>query len=82
VLVLSRHDAFYVENVAVAPSCQQRGIGRLLLTYAETAARRAGFAEVTLYTHEGMTENLALYRRIGYVEFDRRGFRAFLRKQL
>jgi ribosomal protein S18 acetylase RimI-like enzyme len=50
VLVLSRHDAFYVENVAVAPSCQQRGIGRLLLTYAETAARRAGFAEVTLYT--------------------------------
>jgi hypothetical protein len=29
-----------------------------------------------------MTENLALYRRIGYVEFDRRGFRVFLRKQL
>jgi ribosomal protein S18 acetylase RimI-like enzyme len=83
VLVLSRHDdAFYVENVAVAPSWQKRGVGRMLLTYAEDAARRAGFAAVTLYTNEGMTENQALYRRIGYVEFERRGFRVFMRKTL
>ena len=83
VLVLSRHDgAFYVENVAVAPSHQKRGVGRLLLSHAEDAARRAGFAEIALYTHEQMSENLALYRRIGYVEFDRRGFRVFMRKPL
>jgi ribosomal protein S18 acetylase RimI-like enzyme len=83
VLVLSRHDdAFYVENVAVAPSWQKRGVGRMLLTYAEDAARRAGFAAVTLYTNVGMTENQALYRRIGYVEFERRGYRVFMRKPL
>jgi ribosomal protein S18 acetylase RimI-like enzyme len=83
VLVLSRHDGgFYVENVAVAPSHQKCGVGRLLLRHAEDAARRAGFGEVTLYTHEQMSENLALYRRIGYVEFERRGFRVYLRKQL
>jgi hypothetical protein len=39
-----------------------------------------------LYTHEKMTENLALYSRIGYVEYDRRSqvefSLVFLRKQL
>jgi ribosomal protein S18 acetylase RimI-like enzyme len=83
VLVLSQHDdAFYVENVAVAPSCQKRGVGRMLLTYAEDAARRAGFAAITLYTNVGMTANQELYRRIGYVEFERRGYRVFMRKPL
>jgi ribosomal protein S18 acetylase RimI-like enzyme len=82
-LVLSRHDGeFYVENVAVAPSHQKTGLGRRLLTLAEDAARRAGFTAIVLYTHEGMRENLALYGRIGYVEFERRGFRVFMRKQL
>jgi ribosomal protein S18 acetylase RimI-like enzyme len=83
VLVLSRHDdAFYVENVAVAPSRQKTGLGRQFLSLAEDAARRAGFGAITLYTHEGMSENLALYRRLGYVEFERRGFRIFMRKNL
>jgi ribosomal protein S18 acetylase RimI-like enzyme len=83
VLVLSRHDgAFYVENVAVAPSHRGTGLGRQLLSRAEDAARTAGFDAITLYTHEGMTENRALYGRIGYVEFERRGFRVYLRKAL
>ena len=38
----------------------------------EAEARRAGFDSIYLYTHEKMTENLALYSRIGYVEYDRR----------
>jgi ribosomal protein S18 acetylase RimI-like enzyme len=43
-----------------------------LLELAETEARRAGFDAVHLYTHEKMTENIALYSRIGYDEYDRR----------
>ena len=35
-----------------------------------------------LYTHEKMTENLALYARIGYVEYDRRSQGAFSRVYL
>jgi ribosomal protein S18 acetylase RimI-like enzyme len=82
-LVLARHDgAFYVENVAVAPSHRGTGLGRHLLRLAEDAARAAGFTAITLYTHEGMSENLALYTHLGYVEFERRGFRVFLRKPL
>jgi GNAT superfamily N-acetyltransferase len=75
-----------IENVAVHPSHQGRNLGRALLASAEQEARRAGFGSIYLYTHEKMTENLALYGRLGYVEYDRRpvaGFSlVFLRKQL
>ena len=61
-------------------------IGRALLEHAEGAARRAGYDSIYLYTHELMSENLALYERIGYVEYDRRredwAARVFMRKQL
>jgi ribosomal protein S18 acetylase RimI-like enzyme len=65
-------EGFLVDNVAVDPSHQGVGVGRALLEHAEDAARRAGCDSVYLYTHERMTENLALYSRIGYVEYDRR----------
>jgi ribosomal protein S18 acetylase RimI-like enzyme len=65
---------------------QGSGVGRALLERAEVAARRAGFDSIYLYTHERMTENLALYSRIGYVECDRRPHRetcvVYLRKKL
>jgi ribosomal protein S18 acetylase RimI-like enzyme len=54
------------------PSHQGTGLGRALLELAEVAAREAQFDSIYLYTHERMTENLALYSRIGYVEYDRR----------
>jgi ribosomal protein S18 acetylase RimI-like enzyme len=65
-------EGFFVDNVAVDPSHQGGGVGRALLEHAENAARGAGFDSIYLYTHEKMTENLALYERIGYVEYDQR----------
>jgi ribosomal protein S18 acetylase RimI-like enzyme len=65
-------EGFLVDNVAVDPSHQGSGVGRALLEHAEDAARQAGFDSIYLYTHELMTENQALYSRIGYVEYDRR----------
>jgi ribosomal protein S18 acetylase RimI-like enzyme len=65
-------DGFLVDNVAVDPAHQGTGVGRVMLEFAEAAAREAGFDSVYLYTHERMTENLALYSRVGYVEYDRR----------
>lgn len=87
VLVLSVHDeGFLLDNVAVAPTHHGRGVGRALLERAETEARRQGFSSIYLYTHEKMTENRALYAKIGYVETDRRlenGLaRVYMRKQL
>ena len=55
-----------------------RGYGRILLDFAERTAAAAGFSSVRLYTNEAMTENVALYARLGYVESHRgvaNGFR-------
>ena len=87
VLVLGVNDeGFGIDNVAVHPSRRGTGLGRALLELAEAEARRAGFDSIYLYTHEQMTENLALYSRIGYVEYDRRSrgdfSLVFMRKQL
>jgi ribosomal protein S18 acetylase RimI-like enzyme len=67
-----------IENIAVLPSAQRRGIGARLLTLAEDEARVNGLGEIRLYTNEGMTENLAYYPRHGYRETRRaeeHGFR-------
>ncbi len=79
-------EGFTIENVAVHPTRQGEGMGRVLLELAEREARRTGFDAIHLYTHEKMAENLALYARIGYAEYERRaseGFsRVFMRKRL
>jgi ribosomal protein S18 acetylase RimI-like enzyme len=75
-----------IENIAVLPSAQRRGIGARLLTLAEDEARAHGLGEIRLYTNEGMTENLAYYPRRGYLETHRaeeEGFRrVFFSKEL
>jgi GNAT superfamily N-acetyltransferase len=79
-------DSLLLENVAVDPAKQGRGIGRALLGFAEQHARDLGLFEIVLYTNELMTENLRLYPRLGYVETDRRvedGYsRVYFRKVL
>jgi ribosomal protein S18 acetylase RimI-like enzyme len=87
VIVLTVNDeGFLIDNVAVHPSHRGKGLGKALLEFAEAEARHAGFDSIYLYTHEKMTENLALYSRIGYVEYDRRSQGDFslvyMRKQL
>jgi ribosomal protein S18 acetylase RimI-like enzyme len=86
VLVLAVTDeGFAIDNVAVDPSRRGTGLGKALLEHAEAEARRARFDSIYLYTHEKMTENLSLYSRIGYVEYDRRSqgdfSLVFMRKQ-
>ncbi len=55
-----------IENVAVAPAFQGRGLGRRLMAHAEQLARELGRAEIRLYTNARFAENVALYRRLGY----------------
>ena len=79
-------DHLLLENVAVLPSAQGRGIGARLLAFAEQQARALGRDEIRLYTNEAMTENLGYYPRRGYTETHRAeqdGFRrVFFRKRL
>ena len=79
-------EGFLLEMIAVHPAVQGTGVGRRLLEFSEAEARRQGYAEIYLYTHEKMTENQVLYSKIGYVEYDRRTeqglARVFMRKNL
>lgn len=73
VLVLDADgDRFVIDNVAVHPDQRGTGLGRALLDLAEDEARRDGHARIHLFTHEGMTENLAIYTNRGYHEDERR----------
>jgi len=79
-------EGLLLDNVAVRPDHQSRGVGRYLLEHAEGEARRQGHDSIHLYAQEIMTENLALYRSLGYVEYARRTehglHRVYLRKSL
>ena len=87
VVVLTITDeGFLLENVAVDPKFQGKGVGRTLLTLAESKARASGYRSIYVYINEMMTENQSLYAKVGYVEYGRRingGYaRIFMRKQL
>ncbi len=79
-LVLIRQaGGLLLDNVAVHPDHQGRGLGRRLIDFAEAEARRQGYAALDLYTHEAMTENIAMYRALGYAETGRRVEHGYLR---
>jgi ribosomal protein S18 acetylase RimI-like enzyme len=70
-VLIPEPDAMLLDNLALHPNAQGRGLGRLLLNAAEQAARAAGYTTIRLYTHVMMTENIALYTRLGYQETHR-----------
>lgn len=86
IVLLPEADHLLLDNVAVAAEGQGRGLGRRLIAFAEAEARRLGLGEVRLYTHVTMTENIALYGRLGFVETHRgeqAGYsRVFMRKSI
>ncbi|MGJ7527211.1 GNAT family N-acetyltransferase [Variovorax sp. GB1P17] len=79
-------EGFLIDVIAVLPQHQGTGVGRALLELAEREALRQGHDSIYLFTNEKMTENRALYERIGYVEYKRlvleQRTRVFLRKRL
>jgi ribosomal protein S18 acetylase RimI-like enzyme len=71
IVLLPQSDHLLLDNIAVRPDRQRQGLGRRLMGFAEGEARRLGHVELRLYTHQTMTENIALYRRLGFVETGR-----------
>jgi GNAT superfamily N-acetyltransferase len=84
IVLLPKTDHLLLDNVAVHPDRQGQGLGLRLIAFAECEARRRGFTELRLYTHEQMIENIALYTRLGFVATGRgreAGYdRVFMRK--
>lgn len=72
VLVLIPADGYLLlDNIAVHPDAQGQGVGRKLLDLADAEAARLGYPELRLYTHVKMTENIELYRYLGWEETGR-----------
>jgi ribosomal protein S18 acetylase RimI-like enzyme len=61
-----RDDHLWIENLAVRPEDQGRGLGRRLLAHAERVAVEAGRAEIRLLTNAAFEANVALYGKAGY----------------
>ncbi len=60
-------DHLLIENVAVSPDFQGRGLGRKLLAHAEDVAASMGYDQIKLYTNKLFAANVLLYARLGYV---------------
>ncbi len=87
VLVLIKAETgMLLDNVAVHPGQQGRGLGRRLIELAESETQNQGYEQLVLYTHQCMTENIEMYKAMGYVETERknvRGYdRVYMRKNL
>ncbi|WP_424134667.1 GNAT family N-acetyltransferase [Roseomonas chloroacetimidivorans] len=77
-VIEDRADHLWIEDLAVEPALHGQGIGRMLLAFAETEARRLGLRELRLLTNERMERNRAIYAKAGFTETERReeeGFR-------
>jgi ribosomal protein S18 acetylase RimI-like enzyme len=71
IVIITYSDHLLLDNVAVRPEYQGQGFGGVLIEFAQREAQRLGYSRIRLYTHEKMTENIDLYRRIGFVESGR-----------
>jgi len=79
-------DGLEIENIAVHPSAQGKGIGRNLMEFAERRGRELNKGRLTLRTDEVMVENQAIYTHLGFTETRRaieHGYRrVFMEKPL
>lgn len=55
-----------IENLAVLPEHQGKGLGRKLLVHAEQTAVSMGYSLIRLYTNKRFEENLNFYQALGY----------------
>ncbi len=72
----------WLENLAIAPGSQGRGLGRLLVSAVEAAARDAGSPRVILATSPALAKTRAFYAGLGYNELEQDKRRVMLEKVL
>ncbi len=80
-------DYLSIENLAVAPEAQGRGIGEILLANADLEAVSQGCSEIRLYTNLAFESNLLYYEKKGFQKFMREpietgGFAIHMKKRV
>jgi GNAT superfamily N-acetyltransferase len=69
--VIRKPDHLLIENVAVRPDQQGKGLGDIVLRHAEELARSMKYNEVRLYTNAAFASNISFYSKRGYEEYQR-----------
>jgi len=64
---IEQDDALYVGRLAVRSDFRGQGVASALLDAAKVECRRRGFNRVTLSTRIALADNVALFRRHGFV---------------
>jgi ribosomal protein S18 acetylase RimI-like enzyme len=59
-------DHLFIENIAVSPEHQGKGLGHYLLRHAEAKAKSAGLGELRLLTNQAFATNVRLYQSVGF----------------
>ncbi len=82
-LIMLFEDGFAtIANIAVHPDFQGQGVGGGLMSFAEQMAKERSYTELRLGTHVLLTENVSLYKHLGWSEIERDTVRVYLRKEI
>ena len=85
-ILILKNNGILMDNVAVLPKYQGKGLGHKLIQFAEAQAFEQGFEYLDTYTHEVMIENIEMYRCLHYKETKRcqvAGYdRVYMRKKV
>jgi len=71
-----------IANIGVDANFQGYGIGRVLLEFAESVAKKKGYSIIKLATHVLFTENLSYYKKLDWIEYNRDETRIYMEKSL
>jgi len=58
----------YLDTIAVAPSHQGKGLGTILLKFAENRTRQMGYSDLRLCTNVHMHESQRFYVKRDFIE--------------
>ncbi len=64
--IIPAADHLLLENIAIAPVHQRKGLGHRLMVRIEALARARGLDKVRLYTNKAFDTNLTFYEKLGY----------------
>ena len=69
--LIQAEDHVLIENLAVKPGNQGKGLGGLMLVHGENVARSLQSNELRLYTNAAFATNLDFYLKRGFAEYRR-----------
>ena len=85
-ILVKINDQIILDNIAVDPSHQNKGIGNNFIKFIEQYLIKQKFDKYQLYTNEKMFENIDWYQKIGFKIFKKvteKGFnRIYFEKEL